>query len=72
METLLQLKTCEKKDTNSKVTILILVETLLQLKYPLWVKSSQMCHNPYFSGNSFATLLDHYYNNVDDESQSLF
>ena len=56
VETLLQ---CNQKAWNQKrkgVTILILVETLLQSKVDLKDYVVSKCHNPYFSGNSFAIV----------------
>ena len=40
---------------NKIVTILILVETPLQLNRQKLILITHYCHNPYFSGNSFTT-----------------
>ena len=40
---------------NKNVTILILLETSLQQYKPYNTKKYDICHNPYFTGNLFAT-----------------
>ena len=52
-------KTIEKI-IDKKVTILILVETPLQPKDLYNLISDGYSHNPYFSGNSFATQFTIY------------
>ena len=55
-----------------EVTILILLETLLQL---LSMKMKKLCkksHNPYFTGNSFAIPVTTIIEDIKNESQSLF
>ena len=55
METPLQLNNCLHCRFRSQVTILILVETPLQPNKFDTFHGGMQCHNPYFSGNSFAT-----------------
>ena len=56
----------------NNVTILILVETLLQLYFGLCDVNNVNGHNPYFSGNSFATKEIEIEAIEDFESRSLF
>ena len=56
----------------NKVTILILVETSLQQKNCYRLKENEICHNPYFSGNFFATERTVMGALTSDTSQSLF
>ena len=55
-----------------QVTILILVETPLQLEEFPELELKEFGHNPYFSGNSFATFKDTRHLKLENESQSLF
>ena len=57
---------------EDKVTILILVETLLQLMQTLMTTKFVKSHNPYFSGNSFATPKPKKPKPKPKPSQSLF
>ena len=57
METSLQLNLKGLDTANNKVTILILVETSLQRKDIYDLERKLWGHNPYFSGNFFATIL---------------
>ena len=54
------------------VTSLILVETPLQLKKEFPKSHKHICHNPYFSGNSFATEYANIQKQTLRQSQSLF
>ena len=56
VETLLQPFSDVVSHLLDLVTILILVETLLQQQNNLQFQHLKLRHNPYFSGNSFATL----------------
>ena len=56
VETSLQHNKLVKGHHSNTVTILILVETSLQLKWGLNKKEKALSHNPYFSGNFFATI----------------
>ena len=57
VETLLQLFLTSCPQLGKMVTILILVETLLQLNIIRLLTLTMTSHNPYFSGNSFATIF---------------
>ena len=72
METPLQQKNIRTFNEREKVTILILVETPLQQKKSKLKNFNKMSHNPYFSGNSFATLEVNFNKGVEIRSQSLF
>ena len=54
------------------VTILILVETPLQHMNQSKNVFVENCHNPYFSGNSFATQKSSVAHEKEQKSQSLF
>ena len=69
---LCNLKELEKAFNGAKVTILILVETSLQLKKEQLPTLLQKSHNPYFSGNFFAIPYGCCYSVADNRSQSLF
>ena len=55
METPLQQINLDDYDLPTRVTILILVETPLQLNDLTISEKGNKGHNPYYSGNSFAT-----------------
>ena len=57
METPLQHHKDEMANRLELVTILVLVETPLQLQSEIDKKEREKRHNPCFSGNSFATKL---------------
>ena len=56
VETLLQYDENDPLGDGGVVTILILVETLLQSNKIKRGNYYEVCHNPYFSGNSFAMV----------------
>ena len=72
METPLQLDIDNDFDFNISVTILILVETPLQHNTLEKINKNYNSHNPYFSGNSFATALGFYSFYFPIASQPLF
>ena len=72
METPLQQDDYSMNQTFKFVTILILVETPLQLILILTINTMNYCHNPYFSGNSFATDIMSGFTFQANRSQSLF
>ena len=57
METPLQLISFDCNKISFHVTILVLVETLLQCSYPEIRVKQKLRHNPCFSGNSFAIVI---------------
>ena len=55
VETSLQHQESQSSYFIDQVTILILVETSLQLREEAYNEATKNSHNPYFSGNFFAT-----------------
>ena len=72
LETPLQLEIYRQYVKYSSVTILILLETPLQSNMDILESEYSYCHNPYFTGNSFAMKKEHYSKRKFYKSQSLF
>ena len=72
METPLQFDEIEEKHLTGSVTILVLVETPLQYDESFMEKLRGKCHNPCFSGNSFAIAYLTGFRKSKSRSQSLF
>ena len=60
------------KKSKQEVTILILLETLLQFEAQKYIDYGKFCHNPYFTGNSFAIEVVEHQLLMIVPSQSLF